>query len=86
MRTRARLLSPTTACLLVSLWLVYDTTRAADNWPQFRGPGALGVSSVPGIPRHGYHVKGSLASETAVTDGERVYAYIGTESHLLRIK
>ncbi len=30
-----------------------------------------------GIPQHGYHVKGSLASETAVTDGERVYAYIG---------
>ena len=30
-----------------------------------------------GVPEHGYHVKGSLASETAVTDGTRVYAYIG---------
>ncbi len=30
-----------------------------------------------GVPKYGHHLKGSLASETAVTDGERVYAYIG---------
>ena len=30
-----------------------------------------------GVPAHGHHLKNSLASETAVTDGERVYAYIG---------
>ena len=30
-----------------------------------------------GVPEHGRHVKNSLASETPVSDGERVYAYIG---------
>ena len=153
-----------TLCVLVLSSCLLSTTSAADNWAQFRGPGASGVSAasglpdtwnaedgvawktpVPGrgwsspivwgkrifvttaikeggepeavkkglyfggnrpapkdvhryavycldlgsgkilwhkevhrgIPQHGYHVKGSLASETAVADGERVYAYIG---------
>jgi len=30
-----------------------------------------------GVPQHGYHVKNSPASETPVTDGQRVYAYFG---------
>jgi outer membrane protein assembly factor BamB len=30
-----------------------------------------------GVPKHGCHLKNSLASETPVTDGERVYAYFG---------
>jgi outer membrane protein assembly factor BamB len=30
-----------------------------------------------GVPQHGYHLKNSPASETPVTDGERVYAYFG---------
>ncbi|HJM56087.1 MAG TPA: PQQ-binding-like beta-propeller repeat protein [Planctomycetota bacterium] len=30
-----------------------------------------------GVPEHGHHVKGSLASETSVCDGERLYAYVG---------
>ena len=30
-----------------------------------------------GVPKHGHHLKNSLASETPVTDAERVYAYFG---------
>jgi outer membrane protein assembly factor BamB len=30
-----------------------------------------------GIPKFGHHLKNTLASETPVTDGERVYAYFG---------
>jgi outer membrane protein assembly factor BamB len=30
-----------------------------------------------GVPQHGHHLKNSLASETPVSDGERVYAYFG---------
>jgi len=30
-----------------------------------------------GVPQHGYHLKNSPASETPVTDGDRVYAYFG---------
>lgn len=30
-----------------------------------------------GVPQHGHHLKNTLASETPVTDGERVYAYFG---------
>ena len=30
-----------------------------------------------GVPKYGHHLKNSLASETPVTDGERVYAYFG---------
>lgn len=30
-----------------------------------------------GVPQHGHHLKNSLASETPLTDGERVYAYFG---------
>jgi len=145
-------------------WCLASATQAADNWPQFRGPGASGVcanTSAPdtwnehnrvawktpipgrgwsspivsgdrvfvttaiqeggeleavkqglyfggerpapkethrwmvycldlnsgkivwerevhrGIPEHGHHLKNTLASETPVTDGERVYAYFG---------
>jgi len=151
-------------CLLVASWWLSDASRAADNWPQFRGPGASGVSAnsalpdtwsvvdgvewktpIPGrgwsspivwgkkifvttaikeggevepvkkglyfggnrsapkevhrfavycvdldtgktawdkevhrgVPKHGHHLKNTLASETPVTDGERVYAYFG---------
>ena len=153
-----------TVCLVVVLSWLPTKSRAADNWAQFRGPGAAGVSTnsglpdawsaeeriawktpipgrgwsspivwgnrifvttaireggqpgaakkglyfggnrpVPksvhryvvycldldtgkivwerqvhrGVPKHGHHLKNSLASETPVTDGERVYAYIG---------
>lgn len=162
--TRTCPLSWTTLCLLAFMLCRLNTKCGAENWPQFRGPGASGVSPasglpdtwnaeenvawktpVPGrgwsspivwnnrifvtsaineageteavkkglyfggnrpapkdvhrfvvycldlesgkivwerevhrgVPEHGHHVKGSLASETAVTDGERVYAYIG---------
>ena len=30
-----------------------------------------------GTPQHGHHLKNTLASETPVSDGERVYAYFG---------
>ena len=30
-----------------------------------------------GVPKEGHHIKNSLASETPVTDGTRVYAYFG---------
>jgi len=30
-----------------------------------------------GVPEHGHHLKNTLASETPVTDGQRVYAYFG---------
>jgi len=29
------------------------------------------------VPKHGHHLKNSFASETPVTDGQRVYAYFG---------
>ena len=151
-------------CLFVGLSWLQTKSRAADNWAQFRGPGASGVSAnsglpdawsaeervawktpIPGrgwsspivwgnrifvttairegeqpeaakkglyfggnrpapkdahryvvycldldtgnivwekevhrgVPKHGHHLKNSLASETPVTDGERLYAYIG---------
>ena len=150
--------------LLVVPWWLYGTAGAADNWPQFRGPAASGVSAgaglpdtwsaedgvawrreIPGrgwsspiiwgerifvttaikeggevepvkkglyfggdrpaptevhrfvvycldldvgdvvwkkeahrgVPQHGHHLKNTLASETPVTDGDRIYAYFG---------
>ena len=159
-----RLPALATACVLVVFWWFPQATRAADNWPQFRGPAATGVSDgdglpdtwsaadhvtwktpIPGrgwsspivwgkqvfltsaikeegklepvkkglyfggnrpapkqihrwmvycldlesgkivweeevkrgVPRHGHHLKNTLASETPVSDGERVYAYFG---------
>ncbi len=30
-----------------------------------------------GVPKFGHHLKNSMASETPVTDGERIYAYFG---------
>jgi outer membrane protein assembly factor BamB len=150
--------------LLVVSWWLTAATQAADNWPQFRGPGASGVSDkgelpnswsatdrivwrtpIPGrgwsspivwgnrvfvttavkedgeleavkkglyfggnrpapkvmhrwvvlcldldsgkilwernvhrgVPEHGHHLKNSLASETPISDGERLYAYFG---------
>ncbi|MBE3096602.1 MAG: PQQ-binding-like beta-propeller repeat protein [Planctomycetes bacterium] len=164
MFTRGRFLVPAAACLLAVSWWHARTSRAADHWPQFRGPTASGVSTnsglpdtwsaadhvawktpIPGrgwsspivwggrlfittaikegaepepvkkglylggdrpapndvhrwmvycldldsgrivwqkeahrgVPQHGYHLKNSPASETPVTDGERVYAYFG---------
>ena len=164
MFTQSRFLAAAAVSLLVvSRWLP-GTTRAAENWPQFRGPAASGVSTnsglpdtwsaadhvawkteIPGrgwcspivwgerifittaikeggepeavkkglyfggnrpvpkevhrwmvycldldsgkivwekeahraVPKHGHHLKNTLASETPVTDGERVYAYFG---------
>ena len=161
--TRDRFLAPAAFLLVLSSWLCH-TARADDNWPQFRGPGASGVSAnsglpdtwsatervawktaIPGrgwsspivwgekifitaaikeggelepikkglymggnrpppkevhrwivycldldtgkiawqkevdrrVPQHGHHLKNTFASETPVTDGERVYAYFG---------
>ena len=161
---QGRFLAPAVVCFLVVSWWLPRTTRAADNWPQFRGPAASGVSAnsglpdtwsaadgvawkaeIPGrgwsspivwgekifvtttlkeggesepvkkglyfggnrpapkevhrwmvycldldsgkiiwkkevhrgVPKHGHHLKNSLASETPVSDGERVYAYFG---------
>ncbi len=160
---QGRLLVPVAFFLLLS-WSLHGTAQAADNWPQFRGPAASGVSShsglpdswsaaegvawkteIPGrgwsspivwgerifitttikeggeveavkkglyfggnreapkeahryvvycldletggivwekevhrgVPQHGHHRKNTLASETPVTDGQRVYAYFG---------
>ena len=164
MFTQGRFLVPAAACLLVVSGWFPCTTRAADNWPQFRGPTGSGVSTNPGlpgtwsgadrvawktpipgrgwsspivwgqrifittaiqeggeiepvkkglylggdrpapgethrwivycldlasgkivwekevhrgVPQHGHHLKNTLASETPVTDGERVFAYFG---------
>ena len=164
MFTQGRFLVPAAACLLVISGWFPCTTRAADNWPQFRGPTGSGVSTNPGlpgtwsaadrvawktpipgrgwsspivwgqrifittaiqeggeiepvkkglylggdrpapgethrwivycldlasgkivwekevhrgVPQHGHHLKNTLASETPVTDGERVFAYFG---------
>ncbi len=30
-----------------------------------------------GIPKHGHHLKNTMASETPITDGQRLYAYFG---------
>ena len=52
-------------------WLVYDFDFAtgAVRWTREL------VVSVPGMERH---IKNSFASETPVTDGERLYVYFGT--------
>ncbi len=52
-------------------WLVYDLdfSTGAVRWVR-----ELGLA-VPGIERH---IKNSFASETPVTDGERLYVYFGT--------
>ncbi len=164
MFTQGRCLALAVASLLVLAWWLPTTARAADDWPQFRGPAGSGVSAnaglpdtwsasdgvawktqIPGrgwsspivsgkkifvttaikeggenepvakglyiggerpapkevhrwmvycldldtgktvwekevhrgVPRQGHHLKNTLASETPVTDGERVYAYFG---------
>ena len=164
MFTQGRFLTLATVCFLILSCGLPGDSRAADNWPQFRGPAASGVSANTGLPdtwseaehvawktpipgrgwsspvvwgerifittairedgepeavkkglyfggnrpapkgvhrwmvycleldtgkiawerevyrgtpEHGHHLKNSLASETPVTDGERVYAYIG---------
>lgn len=164
MFVRRRLLPAASLCLLAAWNCISSACRAAENWPQFRGPGATGVSANPGlpdtwstvdgvewstgipgrgwsspivwgkkifvttaikeggevepvkrglyfggnrpapkevhsfvlycldldsgkiawnkemhraVPQHGHHLKNTLASETPVTDGERVYAYFG---------
>ena len=50
MFTKGQFLAPAAACLLVVSWWFPHTTRAADNWPQFRGPAASGVSANSGLP------------------------------------
>lgn len=37
---------------LIALLLLCPLLRGADNWPQFRGPGARGVSDNPALPEH----------------------------------
>jgi outer membrane protein assembly factor BamB len=51
-------------------WVVYalDLQTGAIAWEQ---------EVHRGVPSHGHHLKNTLASETPVTDGERVYAYFG---------
>ncbi|NQT35946.1 MAG: PQQ-binding-like beta-propeller repeat protein, partial [Planctomycetes bacterium] len=49
MFTQRRVLAPAAFLLAVSSWL-HGTSRAADNWPQFRGAGASGVSANTGLP------------------------------------
>ncbi len=50
---RSLVLSTVRRALVLAGALVVFTARAAesaDNWPQFRGPGSLGVSENPGLP------------------------------------
>ena len=49
MFTQSRVLAPA-AFLLVVSWCLHGTVLAADNWPQFRGPAASGVSANSGLP------------------------------------
>jgi len=51
-------------------WMVYciDWNTGKTLWEQI---------AHEGIPRHPLHIKNSYASETPVTDGQRVYAYFG---------
>ena len=48
--------------------LCYDLETGKERWNQLVHKG---------VPSHARHLKNSYASETAITDGERVYAYIG---------
>ena len=51
-------------------WIVYciDVDNGRIAWQR---------TAHRGVPKQGAHLKNSLASETPVTDGERVYAYFG---------
>ena len=49
MQKSSRVLAPA-AFLLVVFWWLSGTGRAADNWPQFRGPASSGVSADSGLP------------------------------------
>jgi len=49
MFTQGRLLASAVFLLFSPLWL-HGTARAADNWPQFRGPTASGVSAGAALP------------------------------------
>ena len=51
-------------------WVVYcaDWTSGKILWEKTAGRG---------VPKYGHHLKNSFASETPLTDGERVYAYFG---------
>jgi outer membrane protein assembly factor BamB len=55
----------------VQRWMVYciDGTTGKTVWQQMAGRRA---------PRYGHHIKNSFASETPVTDGQRIYAYFGS--------
>lgn len=51
-------------------WVVYalDAAKGDVLWEK---------TAHEGVPEQGHHLKNTLASETPVTDGERVYAYFG---------
>jgi len=51
-------------------WIVYclDAANGKILWEK---------TAHEGVPAYGHHLKNTLASETPVTDGERVYAYFG---------
>ncbi len=55
----------------VQRWMVYciDGTSGKIVWERMAGRRA---------PRYGRHLKNSFASETPVTDGQRIYAYFGS--------
>lgn len=55
----------------VQRWMVYCIEWATGKivWERMAGRRA---------PRHGRHLKNSFASETPVTDGQRIYAYFGS--------
>jgi len=53
-------------------WLVYGL-----DWHS--GKVLWEKAAAQGVPKHGHHLKNTFASETPVTDGERVYAYFGCQ-------
>ena len=55
----------------VHRWMVFciDWNTGKILWEKVAGRG---------VPKHGHHLKNSLASETPVTDGQRVVAYFGS--------
>ena len=46
---------------------------AAENWPQFRGPGALGLSSHPGLPEQ-WSATENVRWETLIPGARLVFA------------
>ncbi len=58
--------APVAGFLMVCLWL-HHATHAADNWAQFRGPDAAGVSTASGLP-HTWSATDGVAWKTAIPD------------------